>query len=317
MVAEQFGTLEALHPGRIDLGIGRAPGTDQATARALRRSADGPAADGLRPRSSRNCGPTSRDRACRRSPDRRSGRSRPRATSPPCGCSGPAATAPSSPALGLPFAFAHHFSAASAVNARPALALYRKTFTPSRRPRRAVQPDQRVGAVRRRRRDGALAARIVPAGGAAPRGRASRPAAEPGGGRGRRVHDRRADGNRGSNNRARRRRPRHGDRRAGPARQQHRRRRADGDDQHLRPRRPARQLRAARPGGGPHPAPGEHRAHRPSARRSRPGSWTDPPSRRSRSARGSRRRSADSHGWFTGSGDTDWTLSAEQMSAGS
>ena len=37
VVAEQFGTLEALHPGRIDLGLGRAPGTDGATARALRR----------------------------------------------------------------------------------------------------------------------------------------------------------------------------------------------------------------------------------------------------------------------------------------
>ena len=36
-VAEQFGTLEALHPGRIDLGLGRAPGTDQVTVRALRR----------------------------------------------------------------------------------------------------------------------------------------------------------------------------------------------------------------------------------------------------------------------------------------
>src|SRR5580693_7436590 len=40
VVAEQFGMLEALHPGRIDLGIGRAPGTDPATAAALRRSAD-------------------------------------------------------------------------------------------------------------------------------------------------------------------------------------------------------------------------------------------------------------------------------------
>ena len=37
VVAEQFGTLEALHPGRIDLGLGRAPGTDGETARALRR----------------------------------------------------------------------------------------------------------------------------------------------------------------------------------------------------------------------------------------------------------------------------------------
>ncbi len=39
VIAEQFGTLAALHPGRIDLGLGRAPGTDQPTARALRRGA--------------------------------------------------------------------------------------------------------------------------------------------------------------------------------------------------------------------------------------------------------------------------------------
>ena len=37
VVAEQFGTLAELHPGRIDLGLGRAPGTDQNTLRALRR----------------------------------------------------------------------------------------------------------------------------------------------------------------------------------------------------------------------------------------------------------------------------------------
>ena len=39
VVAEQFGTLEALHPGRIDLGLGRAPGSDPATSSALRRGA--------------------------------------------------------------------------------------------------------------------------------------------------------------------------------------------------------------------------------------------------------------------------------------
>ncbi len=39
-IAEQFGTLEALFPGRVDLGLGRAPGTDMATARALRRYSD-------------------------------------------------------------------------------------------------------------------------------------------------------------------------------------------------------------------------------------------------------------------------------------
>ncbi len=38
VIAEQFGTLETLFPGRIDLGLGRAPGSDQATARALRRN---------------------------------------------------------------------------------------------------------------------------------------------------------------------------------------------------------------------------------------------------------------------------------------
>jgi luciferase family oxidoreductase group 1 len=38
LVAEQFGTLAALHPGRIDLGLGRAPGSDQATAHAMRRT---------------------------------------------------------------------------------------------------------------------------------------------------------------------------------------------------------------------------------------------------------------------------------------
>ncbi|WP_067434210.1 LLM class flavin-dependent oxidoreductase [Nocardioides jensenii] len=39
VIAEQFGTLETLHPGRIDLGLGRAPGSDQNTMRALRRDA--------------------------------------------------------------------------------------------------------------------------------------------------------------------------------------------------------------------------------------------------------------------------------------
>jgi luciferase family oxidoreductase group 1 len=38
VIAEQFGTLESLYPGRVDLGVGRAPGTDQLTMRALRRT---------------------------------------------------------------------------------------------------------------------------------------------------------------------------------------------------------------------------------------------------------------------------------------
>ncbi len=42
VIAEQFGTLESLYPGRIDLGLGRAPGTDPVTSRALRRDGLGP-----------------------------------------------------------------------------------------------------------------------------------------------------------------------------------------------------------------------------------------------------------------------------------
>ncbi|WP_018478700.1 LLM class flavin-dependent oxidoreductase [Pontibacter roseus] len=45
IVAEQFGTLESLYPGRIDLGLGRAPGTDQVTAMALRRDLQGSVED--------------------------------------------------------------------------------------------------------------------------------------------------------------------------------------------------------------------------------------------------------------------------------
>src|SRR4051812_49027089 len=41
VIAEQFGTLESLYPGRIELGLGRAPGTDPLTMRALRRTLDG------------------------------------------------------------------------------------------------------------------------------------------------------------------------------------------------------------------------------------------------------------------------------------
>lgn len=45
VIAEQFGTLESLYPGRIDLGLGRAPGSDQLTARALRRERSGSSDD--------------------------------------------------------------------------------------------------------------------------------------------------------------------------------------------------------------------------------------------------------------------------------
>ncbi len=129
-VAEQFGVLEALHPGRIDLGIGRAPGTDRATARALRRAAEGlPAAD--------FAGQVAELRGYFAGPqdgDGEAGRIRaiPAEGNEPriwlLGSTG--YTAELAGVLGLPFAFAYHLSAA---NARPAVALYRKTFRPSGR----------------------------------------------------------------------------------------------------------------------------------------------------------------------------------------
>lgn len=134
-VAEQFGTLEALHPGRIDLGIGRAPGTDRETAHALRRSVDGlPAADFARQLAELQAyfagqGAVGRD-AAGHATDKPRIRAIPAEDNEPAiwllGTTGYSAELAG--LLGLRFAFAHHLSAA---NARPALALYRKTFTPS------------------------------------------------------------------------------------------------------------------------------------------------------------------------------------------
>jgi luciferase family oxidoreductase group 1 len=129
-VAEQFGTLEALHPGRIDLGIGRAPGTDRVTARALRRGADGmSAADFAAQLAELRAyfgGPSAADAAPGAI------RAIPAEGNEPAiwllGSTGYSAELAG--LLGLPFAFAYHFSAA---NARPALALYRRTFRPSAR----------------------------------------------------------------------------------------------------------------------------------------------------------------------------------------
>ncbi|WP_205741125.1 LLM class flavin-dependent oxidoreductase [Haloactinopolyspora alba] len=128
VVAEQFGTLEALHPGRIDLGIGRAPGTDSVTARALRRSAEGLSAEEFPQQ-------LAELRAFFSGvwPD---GHPYGRITATPgaglappiwlLGSSGYSAQAAA--ALGLPFSFAHHFSSA---NTEPAVQLYRSSFQPS------------------------------------------------------------------------------------------------------------------------------------------------------------------------------------------
>ncbi|WP_326640507.1 LLM class flavin-dependent oxidoreductase [Streptosporangium sp. NBC_01755] len=128
IVAEQFGTLHALHPGRIDLGLGRAPGTDPATARALRRN--GPDADDFPEQLAELTAfldgsfpqghSLERVVAVPRSPE--SGR-------PPIWLLGSSGfSAQLAGMLGLPFAFAHHFSGNNTI---PALELYRSAFRPS------------------------------------------------------------------------------------------------------------------------------------------------------------------------------------------
>lgn len=128
VVAEQFGTLAALHPGRIDLGLGRAPGTDPQTARALRRSVDALSDDDFPQQLGELLGffrggfPDGHPyRSIKAVPGDGEG--------PPIwllGSSGYSAALAGR--LGLPFAFAHHFMAQ---NTLPALDLYRRTFAPS------------------------------------------------------------------------------------------------------------------------------------------------------------------------------------------
>ena len=126
-IAEQFGMLEAFHPGRIDLGIGRAPGTDQLTASALRRTAD-ISADTF----PQDLGELIAFFHGTFPEDHPYGRiaAVPATGNVPelwlLGSSGFSAQVAGM--LGLPFAFAHHFMPA---NTLPALALYRSYFRPS------------------------------------------------------------------------------------------------------------------------------------------------------------------------------------------
>jgi luciferase family oxidoreductase group 1 len=125
VVAEQFGMLEALHPGRVDLGIGRAPGTDPVTAAALRRTANPLSVEEFPEQLTELIGYFA-------------GRGEHGVTAVPglgdkpdiwlLGSSGYSAQVAG--LLGLPFAFAHHFSAR---NTLPALRLYRDRFRPSDR----------------------------------------------------------------------------------------------------------------------------------------------------------------------------------------
>lgn len=123
VIAEQFGTLESMYPGRIDLGLGRAPGTDQITASALRRELRSDGSDfpeQLEELRSFFEPPVENQRV--------------RAV-PGAGLQVPIWLLGSSGfsarlagELGLPFAFASHFSPDYTV---PALDLYRRSFRPS------------------------------------------------------------------------------------------------------------------------------------------------------------------------------------------
>jgi len=122
VIAEQFGTLESLYPGRIDLGLGRAPGSDQLTARALRRNL---AAD-----------PNQFPQDVVELMDYFSATRRHAVRAVPgAGLNVPIWILGSSlfgaqlaAALGLPYAFASHFAPAQMIQA---IALYRSAFKPS------------------------------------------------------------------------------------------------------------------------------------------------------------------------------------------
>ena len=123
-VAEQFGTLASLYPGRIDLGLGRAPGTDQATLQALRRHYAGAEAF-----------PSDVMELLRYFEPVQPGQ--PVQAVPGAGLEVPVWILGSSlfgaqlaAALGLPYAFASHFAPAAMSEA---LALYHRDFKPSRR----------------------------------------------------------------------------------------------------------------------------------------------------------------------------------------
>lgn len=122
VVAEQFGTLDALHPGRIDLGLGRAPGTDGPTARALRRYFEG--ADRF-PQDVRELqaflAPAREGQAVRAIPGQ--------GANVPIWLLGSSLfSAELAGRMGLPFAFASHFAPELLLEA---LALYRRVFEPS------------------------------------------------------------------------------------------------------------------------------------------------------------------------------------------
>ena len=126
VIAEQFGTLATLYPGRIDLGLGRAPGTDRLTMHALRRTLSGNAEEDF-PRDvlelQAYLGEGSADQAVRAIPGI--------GTQVPIWLLGSSLySAQLAAYLGLPFAFASHFAPDLLLQA---LEIYRGTYRPSAR----------------------------------------------------------------------------------------------------------------------------------------------------------------------------------------
>ena len=123
VIAEQFGTLESLYPGRIDLGLGRAPGTDARTLRALRRPpsrADDFPDDVVELQ--RLLAPAESGQAVRAVPGA--------GTEVPIWILGSSTYGAELAAqLGLPYAFASHFAPDALL---PALEIYRAEFKPSK-----------------------------------------------------------------------------------------------------------------------------------------------------------------------------------------
>src|SRR3954447_8262256 len=123
VIAEQFGTLESLYPDRIDLGIGRAPGTDQTTARALRRDFSGTEENFVRDVQELRAylGPLQPGQKVRAIPGV--------GLNVPIWLLGSSLfSAQLAAALGMPFAFASHFAPDYLMKA---LELYRSDFKPS------------------------------------------------------------------------------------------------------------------------------------------------------------------------------------------
>lgn len=131
VVAEQFAILEALHPGRIDLGVGRAPGTDGATAAALRRSPAGLGAEDF-PSELLDVMGMLGDRRREHGAWERFKATPALETSPEIvllGSSGYSAQLAG--LLGLRYAFAHHFDVGTAISTLDAVGLYHESFRPS------------------------------------------------------------------------------------------------------------------------------------------------------------------------------------------